>query len=129
MSPDSSATVAIMRAYALVLMAIGLTLLIGGGYLVSLGGSPYYLLCGSIVLASGAFLWQRRAEGAALYGVMLLASLTWALWESGYNGWALMPRVMAPSVLGMVFLIPPIRRSLVRRWPAWSTRRIMALFA
>jgi quinoprotein glucose dehydrogenase len=116
----------ILRLYALLLLAIGLTLAGGGGYLLSLGGSPYYVLCGIGFLVSGVLLWQRRADGAALYGFMLLATVGWALWESGYDGWALMPRVLAPAVLGSVLLFPWIRRALNRRSPAWSGGHILS---
>ncbi len=102
----------VLRAYAAVLLLIGITLLCGGVYLLTLGGSAYYLLCGAAVLASGALLWMRRRAGATLFGLMLLATLVWAVWEAGFDGWALLPRIVAPLVLGCVLLLPWIRRIL-----------------
>jgi quinoprotein glucose dehydrogenase len=102
----------VLRAYAALLVAIGLFLTLAGGWLLSLDGSPYYLPCGLLVLASGILLWRRRASGELLFGVMLLGTIVWAIWESGFSGWALMPRLLAPAMLGLVLLIPWIRRTL-----------------
>ena len=101
-----------LRAYALLLGLIGLYLAIEGGRLLGLGGSAYYLLTGLAVIASGILLAQRRRLGAWLYGAMLFATLVWALWEVGWNGWALMPRIVAPTVLGLALLLPWVRRAL-----------------
>jgi quinoprotein glucose dehydrogenase len=113
----------VLRLYALVLLAIGIALAAGGGYLVSLHGSPYYVLTGIAVIVSAVLLWMRKGEGALLYGLMLLATIAWALWEAGYDGWLLMTRVLAPVVLGVVLLVPAVRRALIRRTPPWSPAR------
>jgi quinoprotein glucose dehydrogenase len=105
----------VVYGYAIILAGIALALIGGGGYLVRLGGSSYYLLCGMAVLTSAVLLWRRRWESATVYGLMLLATIAWALWESGYDGWALMPRIVALAVVGLPFLIPSVKRSLVRR--------------
>ena len=125
----SAAAMVVLRLYAVVLLAIGLGLAGGGGYLLSLGGSPYYVLCGIAVVASGVLLWQRRAEGALLYGLMLLATVAWAIWEAGYDHWGLMARIVAPAVLGIVLLIPVVRRTLRHKTPAWSLVRTTAAVA
>ena len=109
----------VLRLYSVLLLLIGLALIGGGGYLASLGGSFYYLVSGSAVLVSGLMLWQRRAVGATIYGLTLAATFVWAIWEVGVDGWALLPRVVAPTVLALVLLIPGIRQSLLRRLPAW----------
>jgi len=118
----------LLRLYALVLLAIGITLAVGGGYLLSIKGSPYYVLTGIAVVVSGVLLWLRKGEGALVYGLMLLGTIAWALWEAGYDGWLLMPRVLAPVVLGLVLLIPAVQNALIRRTPAWPLgRRAAAL--
>lgn len=87
-----------------VMAIIGLVLLVGGGWLAALGGSHYYLLAGIGLVVSGALLFQRRMEGAWLYLAVFLATLLWAWWEVGTNGWALVPRVVGPAVLVVVTL-------------------------
>jgi quinoprotein glucose dehydrogenase len=82
-----------------VIAAIGGVLLVGGVWLAALGGSPYYLLAGAALVASGVLLIRNRALGAWIYLGVWLATLVWAVWEVGLNGWALAPRVVAPTVL------------------------------
>ncbi len=92
--------------YGLLLAAIGLALALGGGKLISLGGSFYYLVAGLAALAAGvAVLRGRWRLGGWLYLALMLATLVWALAESGLDGWALMPRLLSPLVLGLPFLI------------------------
>src|SRR5687767_13440356 len=110
-----------LRAYALVLLALGLALLGGGVYLIRLGGSPYYVLYGSALTASAVLLWQRHGSGAMLYGVTVLLTLAWGIWESGYNGWALLSHMLLPVLLGLVLFVPAVRRSLI--WPAMRRLR------
>ena len=70
--------------------------------LTYLGGSPYYLIAGAGFLISGLLVLFRRREGVALYGVMLFATIAWAIWEVGFDGWALLPRVVAPVLFGLI---------------------------
>ena len=42
--------------------------------------------------------------------MFLLATLCWAVWEAGADGWALAPRLIAPAVLGLIFGTPWLRR-------------------
>lgn len=96
---------------ALIIGMISLILVGGGGLLLSLGGSAYYLVSG-IVLAVVAFLlWRRRARSATLYGLFFIVTIAWSIWEVGFDGWALLPRLLAPAVLGLLFFIPGVRRN------------------
>lgn len=111
----------LLRVYAFILLLIGVALIGGGGCLLALHGSPYYLLSGLAFCASGFLLWRRRGESIAVYSVLWLATVIWALWEAGIDGWALVPRLLVPTVLGLVFLLPAVRRRLT--WnctvPSW----------
>ncbi len=98
------------RLYAALLGVVALVLVVGGGRLLSLGGSPYYLLAGLAVGGSAVLLWKGRAEGAWLFAAMLVATTAWAVWESGFDGWALAPRLIGPMVLGLWLLTPGFRR-------------------
>jgi quinoprotein glucose dehydrogenase len=100
------------RLYALVLFTVSLPLLFGGTYLVTLGGSPYYVLAGLLTLASALTIAWLRVEGAYLYALLVLLTVPWAIWEAGWNGWALMPRLVAPAVLGLPLLIPALLSQL-----------------
>jgi quinoprotein glucose dehydrogenase len=102
------------RIYAALLFLIGAALAIGGIRLAALGGSLYYVLAGTLVVASAILLWRGRRLGAWLYVAMLVGTLVWALWEVGLDGWALMPRLLMWIVLGLWLLTPWARRGLTR---------------
>src|SRR5690606_23857780 len=72
---------------------------IGGVWLLSLGGSFYYLLAGLGLIASGVLMFRFNLLGAWIYIGVFVLTVLWALWEVGLNGWALVPRVVAPAVL------------------------------
>lgn len=95
------------------LILIGLPLVIGGVWLIALGGSWYYALAGLGLAASGGLIAVRRELGAWIYAALYVLTLIWALWEVGLNGWALVPRVVAPSVLLLLVILT--LPSLMRR--------------
>jgi quinoprotein glucose dehydrogenase len=92
-------------AFAAVLALIGLILLIGGVQLASLGGSLYYAIAGLALLASGIAFGLGRPLGFYLYAGAFVFTLLWALWEVGFNGWALTPRLAGPFVLMILALL------------------------
>jgi quinoprotein glucose dehydrogenase len=111
-----------------VMALIGLVLLGGGAWLVVLGGSPYYVLAGAGLIVSGILLMRRHAAGAWTYGAVFLATLAWAFWEAGLNGWALVPRVVAPLVLLVLLLALSSRlRGARHRWPAGAGAAIFCI--
>lgn len=109
--------------FGILLIVIGGVLATGGGLLLSLGGSPYYLLTGLACLGSGWFVLRRNRRGLWLYAAMLAGTLGWALWEVGLDFWQLLPRLAGPTVLGAILCIPAMRRSVSR---ARDTMTIMA---
>lgn len=97
----------------IVFLLVGLALAVGGGWLVGLGGSPYYLVAGLGVAVTGVLLLLRKVAALWLYGVVLIGTVIWAISEVGLDGWSLEPRIVAPTVLGLWLLIPWVRRGLV----------------
>ena len=97
---------------AVLFTIIGLVLTGGGGWLLSLGGSPYYLVTGLAFLVTAVLL--RRRSGAALwlYALVILGSLGWAIWEVGFDWWQLGPRGGVIVLLGLWLMLPAIRRPL-----------------
>ncbi|CAN5202625.1 membrane-bound PQQ-dependent dehydrogenase, glucose/quinate/shikimate family [soil metagenome] len=88
-----------VRILGIILALIGLTLVIGGVKLLTLGGSFYYLLAGIGLVASGVMLFRLKLVGAWIYLGVFVLTVAWALWEVGLDGWGLVPRVIAPAVL------------------------------
>ena len=92
---------------------MGLALLAGGIKLSQLGGSLYYLIAGIGFALSGVLLLALRRTALGLYGLVLLGSTLWALWEVGLDWWQLVPRLSLWFALGVVLLLPWARRPLL----------------
>lgn len=121
----------ISRLFLLLLAVMGLGLAIGGGWLLSLGGSPYYLIAGLAWLLAAWLLWRRRRSGALVTAAVAVLTVPWALWESGADFWALFPRLMAPlAVAALALWLVPVGPSLARprRW-RWGGTVFALLFA
>lgn len=89
----------------LLLLLTGLGMLVPGLYLAALGGSLYYAVCGTLILASAWLILRRRRSGVMLFWLVFLATIIWSLWEVGFDGWALMPRLVYLAVAA-VWLLP-----------------------
>jgi quinoprotein glucose dehydrogenase len=100
------------HAFLVLLGATGGTLTVLGAQLALLGGSPWYLLSGLVMLVCAVLGWLREAKSALLYWVFLGVNLCWALWECGLDGWALAPRIAMPTVMGLYMLTGWYRRHL-----------------
>ncbi len=98
-----------------VVLLIGLALVGGGAWLVALGGSWYYLIAGLGLMLAGGLMTTQRRSGALVFAVVWLFTLVWAFWEVGLDAWALVPRVVAPTVLLLLVLVtlPALRRPLI----------------
>ena len=91
---------------------MGLALLIGGAQLALLGGSLYYVLSGVALVLASRWIWQSRKAGYWLYCGFALVTLIWAVFESGLDLWALLPRTWIPLLFLWAFLLPAIRVDL-----------------
>ncbi|WIX02380.1 glucose dehydrogenase [Pseudomonas sp. AR5] len=105
-----------LKLFALIVALFGLALAAGGFWLITLGGSWYYLLAGAGMLASGVLLFLQRLSGVWLYWLVFIGTLVWALWEVGLDPWALLPRVLALAVIALLSLafVPWLRRHTAR---------------
>ncbi|WP_421592613.1 glucose/quinate/shikimate family membrane-bound PQQ-dependent dehydrogenase [Shinella sp. M27] len=91
---------------------IGLVLTGGGGWLLSVGGSPYYLVTGLAFLVTAILLFRRSSAALWLYALIVLGSLGWAVWEVGFDWWQLGPRGGVIVLIGLWLMLPVIRRPL-----------------
>src|SRR5206468_4535524 len=104
-------------ALAFVMALIGIVLAIGGAWLLILGGSPYYLVAGLALLASGWFLLKGRLLGGWIYIGLCFLSAIWGFAESRGNAWAMIPWLVAPLViLILVLLVMPTLTRAANRW-------------
>jgi len=91
---------------------VGLALAVGGGQLLALGGSIYYLITGIAFIVTAVLLYLRRSTALTLYALIVLGSLAWAIWEVGFDWWQLGPRGGVIILLGLWLLTPWIRKPL-----------------
>src|SRR4051812_33389910 len=96
----------------------GAVLAIGGMWLITVGGSFYYLPAGIALVVSGFLLMNRRALGAWIYIAFFAVTVAWSLWEVGLNGWPLVARLVAFTVLLILTITAmPVLSERVK-WPA-----------
>ncbi|MFJ4372078.1 glucose/quinate/shikimate family membrane-bound PQQ-dependent dehydrogenase [Pseudomonas japonica] len=100
------------RLLGVLLLLMGMALVAGGIKLMNLGGSLYYLIAGFGFAVSGVLLLALRKHALGLYGLVLLGSTAWALWEVGLDWWQLVPRLALWFALGVILLLPWARRPL-----------------
>ncbi len=95
-----------------ILILIGLALAGGGGWLVVLGGSAYYLLAALGFLATGTLMILRRPGALWIYALLILGTGLWSVWEVGLDWWALMPRGAVIVAIGLWLMAPWVTRGL-----------------
>lgn len=105
------------RISSVILLIMGIALILPGVRLLTLGGSPYYVIAGAALILSGWLLWFHRVSGLWIYLGLCAATLVWALWESGLDGWALLPRLWVFLLIAFVILL--IWRQLVPKQLTW----------
>lgn len=120
----------LLSGLGVLIALIGLGLAGGGGYLVSLGGSWFFLLMGLAMLVSGVLIARRKPKGAWIYGAALILTAIWALWDAGLHYWPLVSRVLTFAVIGLVVAL--IYPTLVRasgHAPGHASRGVAGVLA
>ncbi|QIL21395.1 membrane-bound PQQ-dependent dehydrogenase, glucose/quinate/shikimate family [Thermomonas sp. HDW16] len=84
------------RLFVIVLGLAGVGVAIGGGRLIGLGGSWYYLLAGLAWLLAAVLMWRGRSTGTWIAIATAILTVPWALWEAGFAFWPLFARLMVP---------------------------------
>jgi len=107
----------------------GLYMLIGGAWLLSLGGSAYYLVTGIVLLGVAWLLVRRRPGALALYALVLVGTALWSLWESGPDFWALAPRSGVLVVFGVWLLLVSLRPVAPPRFDTGSLLGALVIWA
>jgi len=115
-----------------VIALAGLYFAIGGGWLVRLGGSFYFLLAGIALVVSGVLIVRRKPAGAQLFGLVFVLTLLWSLWDAGLAFWPLISRLLALTVGAVVVALsyPLLRRAAGQppdRRPAFAVAAVLAL--
>src|ERR1700709_1072948 len=93
------------KLIGLLLGLVGLYLTAGGAWLLSLGGSPYYVLAGIGCLISAWLYLRGKPRAMCVYLVVFVATCIWALAEVGADFWALVPRIGGPLVFAVLVIL------------------------
>lgn len=98
----------------IVFLLLGVSLGFGAVWLLTLGGSWYYILAAVGLLLTGFLLLRRNAAALVVYAVVVAGTLIWAVWEAGLDWWPLAARGDVIFILGLLLLTPWITRALDR---------------
>lgn len=86
----------------ILLAILGLALSAGGIYLITLGGSWFYLIAGIMMIVTGVGFLKRRSFALWMAIALLIFSCIWAIYEVGSDFWQLVPRVLTFLVIAIV---------------------------
>ncbi|MGE6389874.1 membrane-bound PQQ-dependent dehydrogenase, glucose/quinate/shikimate family [Psychrobacter pacificensis] len=100
------------KLVAIIMAVFAVPLIIGGAYLLSLGGSPYYLFAGVMMLTTAFLLFKKHWSAYGLYALFIVITMVWALWESGFYWWALATRLGFPLIFGLLMLLPWVSKKM-----------------
>lgn len=116
-----------LTVFGMFLGLSGLALAAGGIELITLGGSWYYLLAGLGLILAGALYLRRKPLASSIVGVLVLATLLWAVWEIGFAFWPMVPRLAPFLVIGLAAAL--LHPWLTGRRHTGQSRGFAALFA
>lgn len=118
-----------MILFSILAALIGLALAAGGIYLLILGGSAYYLLAGLVLLLNAWLGLKRHELTRPLFALFLAVTLVWSLWESGYDWWALAPRMGLFMLLAIPLLLSKVADTGGRKLllPVWVVLGVVTL--
>jgi len=104
---------ALLLIVGVLIALVGVVLLGGGGYLASLGGSPYFLFMGVALAAGGALIAVRKPIGAWVVALAMLATVVWALMDVGLVFWPLFSRLFTFGVIALVvaLIYPTLKKA------------------
>ena len=103
--PDSRIGLALAWLLSAILTITGLYFLIGGVWLLSLRGSPYFALESLFLLSSAYFLARRQMLAFPLFIAFYVTTALWSFWDAGWDFWPLLSRLMVPSVFLLIFRV------------------------
>lgn len=100
----------------ILLLATGLYFVIGGGKLLSLGGSGYFVIAGIFTVLSAIQFFRRRSSAVVIFALVFIGSAIWAVQDAGVDFWPLVSRLMflAGMLLLALLTYPSLRQREAR---------------
>ncbi|MGA3679093.1 membrane-bound PQQ-dependent dehydrogenase, glucose/quinate/shikimate family [Pseudomonas graminis] len=84
------------------LALLGVAMVVGGAVLLSDGGSAWYEVAGIVWVICAIGVFRRDHRVIPLYVMLLAATVAWSVWEVGFDGWQLLPRLGLPVLLAVL---------------------------
>lgn len=105
----------------LALLATGIFYIVGGGKLVSLGGSWYFLISGLFITISAISIFRKKALGVWIFAAVFVGTVIWSLIDAGWEFWPLFSRLMFPAGLfaALLFTLPYLQFDATNFKRAW----------
>ncbi|MCX8956771.1 glucose/quinate/shikimate family membrane-bound PQQ-dependent dehydrogenase [Erwinia psidii] len=96
----------------LLFLTTGLFFVIGGGKLLSLGGSAYFVIAGIFTIISAIQFFRRKSSAVLIFTLVFVGSAIWAVQDAGFDFWPLVSRLMtlAGFLLVAWLTLPALRR-------------------
>lgn len=93
-------------------LAAGLCFIIGGGKLISLGGSAYFLIAGIFIVISAIQFFRCKSSAVLTFTLVFIGSVIWAALDVGFYFWPLVSRLMtlAGFLLLATITLPALRK-------------------
>ncbi len=104
---------------------LGVLLAAGGVYLISLGGSWFYVFAGAGLALTGWMMIRQRIAALLMAIILLVVTTVWAFYEVGLDFWQLVPRTIA--FLIVTAIVSAFSSMLKTRQGARSIRPKLAL--
>ena len=125
MTPSGSASVRpgpLLLVTGIIFILLGLVLAGGGVWLLSLGGSWYYIVAGIGMIVAGALVMKGRRAARSFLAFLLAATLVWSIIEVKFDWWQLLPRLDIWFAAAVWLLLPFVGRRLERADAAIAPR-------
>lgn len=91
---------------SLLFAVIGAVLAVDGVRLAMLGGSPYFIVFGVVMVVTAILILNRSIAARWLYALLLIGLAVWSWSEVGYDWWPLASRMGMFLILGLLLLLP-----------------------
>lgn len=125
MTPSGSASVRpgpLLLVTGIIFIILGLVLAGGGIWLLTLGGSWYYIVAGIGMIVAGALVFKGRRAARSFLAFLLAATLVWSIIEVKFDWWQLLPRLDIWFAAAVWLLLPFVGRRLERADAATAPR-------
>ncbi|PNU06602.1 dehydrogenase [Novosphingobium guangzhouense] len=73
---------------------MGAVLVVGGGWLIALGGSPFFLIAGILAAAAGVCLFRGSIYATWIALALLVIAAVWSYADIGFTFWPFFSRIM-----------------------------------